>query len=170
MADLVDTLSEDQRWTELGLDALAEAACNTTLRHLGLPPEKFEISLLGCNDARIATLNEDFRGKPQPTNVLSWPAEDLAASAPGGQPQLPKAGAGGSAQELGDIAIAFDTCRREAIDAGKPLTDHVTHLLVHGTLHLLGYDHIREEDAVLMERIEAGILAQMGLPDPYRVD
>ncbi len=166
MSDLVDTLTEDHRWNEVGLEALAETACRATLTNLGLNPDQFEISLLGCNDARIATLNADFRGKPQPTNVLSWPAEDRAAAKPGGQPMLPKASAG-PPEELGDIAIAFETCAREASDAGKPLNDHVIHLLVHGTLHLLGYDHIRDEDAAVMERIEVGILALMGLPDPY---
>ena len=166
MSDLVDTLAEDRRWKGIGLDALAEIACRATLTHLRLNPDAFEISLLGCTDARIATLNADFRGKPQPTNVLSWPAEDRAAASPGGQPVPPKASAG-SPEELGDIAIAFETCSREAMDAGKSLNDHVMHLLVHGTLHLLGYDHIRDEDAAIMERIEVGVLALLGLPDPY---
>ncbi len=170
MAELVDTLTEDHRWNEIGLDVLAERACRTALDHLGLSPDRFEISLLGCNDARIAALNADFRGKPQPTNVLSWPAEDRAARVPGGQPARPQPDANGPPEELGDIAIAYDTCRREADDAGKDLPDHVSHLLVHGLLHLLGYDHIRDEDAALMERIESGILALMGLADPYRVD
>ncbi|MGB5560001.1 MAG: rRNA maturation RNase YbeY [Paracoccaceae bacterium] len=166
----VDTLTEDHRWTNIGLDGLAETACRQALTHLGLNPDQFEISLLGCNDARIAALNADFRGKPQPTNVLSWPAEDRAASSPGGRPNLPRPSASGPPQELGDIAIAYDTCAREARDAGKPLTDHATHLLVHGVLHLLGYDHIRDEDAAVMQRLEAGILALMGQPDPYRED
>jgi probable rRNA maturation factor len=170
MSELVDTLAEDHRWNDVGLDALAEDACAATLQHLGLPADRFEISLLGCNDARIAVLNADFRGKPQPTNVLSWPAEDRASDTAGGQPTLPSVPPADAPEELGDIAIAYETCRREAEDAGKPLRDHVTHLLVHGTLHLLGYDHIRDEDAALMEGIEAGILALLGLPDPYRVD
>ena len=170
MSDLVDTLAEDHRWNEVGLDQLAETACCAALEKLGLSPDRFEISLLGCNDARIATLNEDFRGKPQPTNVLSWPAEDRAADAPGGRPTQPKAQTSGPPEELGDIAIAYETCRREANEAERPLTDHVTHLLVHGTLHLLGYDHIRDEDAAVMEDLEVGILALLGVPDPYRVN
>lgn len=167
MADLVDTLTEDPRWNEIRLDELAETACRAALTYLDLNPDRFEISLLGCNDARIATLNADFRGKPQPTNVLSWPAEDRAADTPGGRPASPDPGAADPPEELGDVAIAYETCRREAEEAGKPLNDHVSHLLVHGTLHLLGYDHISDEDAALMERIEVGILALMGLPDPY---
>ncbi len=159
-----DTLVEDSRWNQIGLDSLAEAACDGTLVRLGLSPDRFEISLLGCNDARIATLNADFRGKPQPTNVLSWPAEELAAETPGETPRPP------SLPELGDIAIAYETCLRESEAAGKPVGHHVTHLLVHGALHLLGYDHIHEQDAALMERIEAETLALLGIPDPYRVD
>jgi probable rRNA maturation factor len=68
---------------------------------------------------------------------------------------------------LGDIAIAYDTCAREAADGGKPLADHVTHLIVHAVLHLLGYDHENDPDALLMEGIETEILGKMGLPDPY---
>ena len=69
--------------------------------------------------------------------------------------------------ELGDIAIAFETCAREAAEGQKPLSDHVTHLIVHGVLHLLGYDHIRDEDATLMQAIEVEVLGKLGLPDPY---
>jgi probable rRNA maturation factor len=68
---------------------------------------------------------------------------------------------------LGDIAISYDTCLREALDAEKPFADHVTHLVIHGILHLLGYDHIRDEDATLMERIEVEILGKLGISDPY---
>jgi probable rRNA maturation factor len=163
----VDVLVEDDGWADVGLPALAEAATAATLRQLGLDPDAFEISLLGCDDARIADLNRDFRGKPQPTNVLSWPSEERGASAPGLPPGLPQPIAD-AIVELGDIAIAYGTCTREAAAAGRPVTAHVTHLLVHGTLHLLGYDHIIEEDAALMEGLEIEILATLGLPDPYK--
>jgi probable rRNA maturation factor len=167
MSEVVVALIEDKRWNEIGLEALAERACAASLVHLGLPPEGFEISLMGCNDARIAALNADFRGKPQPTNVLSWPAEDIAPAAPGAAPAKPAPGTSEDPNELGDIAIAFDTCQREAADAGRPIADHATHLLVHATLHLLGYDHIRDEDAATMEGIEVAILAGLGVADPY---
>ncbi|MEX5729848.1 putative rRNA maturation factor [Rhodovulum iodosum] len=163
----VDTLIEDARWAQAGLDPLAEAACAAALAHLGVDPEACEISLLGCDDARIAALNADFRGKPAPTNVLSWPAEELAAEEDGTAPRRAAAASGGMPAEIGDIAIAFDTCAREAEEQGKPLADHVTHLLVHGCLHLLGYDHIRPADAELMERLEVEILAKLGVADPY---
>lgn len=161
---MLDILIEDDRWTAIDLGALATRAITTTLRELGL--ETADLSLMACDDSRIMTLNADFRGKPQPTNVLSWPEVDLAASDDGGAPALPEADPGG-ALSLGDIAISYDTCAREAEEQGKPMADHVTHLIVHGTLHLLGYDHIRDRDATLMEALEVKILGSLGLPDPY---
>jgi len=166
---IVDCLTEDHRWDTLGLDALAQAAALAVLARLGLEPSGYEISLLGCNDARIAELNADFRGKPQPTNVLSWPSDERGARNPGRMPQLPAPSAQGET-ELGDIAIAWETCAAEAQAAGKPLQDHTLHLLVHGTLHLLGFDHERDADAALMETLESEIMAHLGLPDPYAPD
>ncbi|WP_116130972.1 rRNA maturation RNase YbeY [Tropicimonas sp. IMCC34043] len=162
-----EILFEDERWKVLALDDLARTASRQTLAHLGLDPEAYEFSLLACNDARIAELNRQFRGKPAPTNVLSWPAEDLAAEQPGGTPDLPEPDFPDEPIFLGDIAIAWETCSAEAETGGKPLEAHLTHLIVHGILHLLGYDHVREADAVLMERLEVEILVELGLPDPY---
>ncbi len=162
---LVDTVIDEPRWEEAGLEPLAERAARATLEALGLSPDEFEISLLGCDDARIAELNGDFRDKPQPTNVLSWPSEERGA-AEGEIPDLPE-GDPGMPEELGDIAIAFETCTREAAEQGKPFANHVTHLLVHGVLHLLGYDHMTDSDAALMEGLEVRILATLGIPDPY---
>jgi len=156
---IVDLLIEDDRWNAVSIEALAEQACGAALAHLGI--EEAEISLLACDDARIAELNGEFRDKPRPTNVLSWPSEERGAEAPGGDPLPPED------PELGDIAIAWETCLREAEAAGKPHKDHLTHLLVHGTLHLLGYDHIDDKDAALMEGLEVEILGKLGLADPY---
>ena len=165
----VDIILEDPRWGAADLVGLAQNAARATLVHLGLDPGAFEISLLGCDDARIAVLNADFRGKPQPTNVLSWPETDLSTEADGDTPALPGPAVHGAGDaELGDIAIAYETCAREAAEQGKPLGDHVTHLIVHGVLHLLGYDHIRDKDATLMEAIEVAILGKLGVDDPYR--
>jgi len=155
----VDLVIEDPRWEALGLEALAERACGAALGHLGVAGA--EISLLACDDARIATLNADFRGKPMPTNVLSWPSQERGAEVPGGDPLPPED------LDLGDIAIAYETCAREAEGAGKDLASHLCHLLVHGTLHLLGYDHIDESDAALMEGLEVEILGKLGIADPY---
>lgn len=167
MEPLVDTLIEDPRWQALDLSSLADAAGRAALAGAGLQSVGYEISLLGCDDRRIAALNTDFRGKPQPTNVLSWPSNERGAAADGARPQLPRPGVNQAPEELGDIAIAWETCEREAAAQGKSLRDHVTHLLVHGTLHLLGYDHQRDRDASLMEGLESEILVGMGLANPY---
>ncbi|HMM08574.1 MAG TPA: rRNA maturation RNase YbeY [Paracoccus solventivorans] len=161
----VDVVIEDERWQDAGLEALAARAAAATLRHLGLPSageDVPEIVVMGCDDDRIAALNADFRGKPQPTNVLSWPSADPAPRAPGAVPAPP------DADELGDIAISYDTCAREAAAQGKPLADHATHLLVHAILHLAGYDHEDDADADTMEDAERAILATLDIPDPYR--
>lgn len=159
----VDVLIEDDRWTEAGIEPLAPIAVAATLTRLGLEPDAWEVSLLACDDARIAELNTTFRDKPTATNVLSWPSEERGADAPGGLPPPPDPGD----PELGDIAIAYETCKAEAEAAGLKLADHVTHLIVHGTLHLLGYDHIDDADAALMEGLETEILATLGVSDPY---
>ena len=169
----LDVLIEDPRWKRLSLETLAQTITKCVMKHMGLRATDYEISLLACNDTRIAALNADFRGKPQPTNVLSWPSEDLSASIDGQEPTRPKAqvvAKGEDGLELGDIAIAWETCAREAHEAGKTLQDHVTHLIVHGLLHLLGYDHIRDLDATLMEGYETAILGKLGVDDPYSSD
>lgn len=166
----IDCIIEDDRWNALDLEALADCAVEATLTHLDLSPEAFEIALLACSDSRIAALNADFRAKATATNVLSWPSEDRAAPEDGGAPERPAKGTSdGPPEELGDIAIAWETCEKEAMKAGRPLPDHTTHLIIHAVLHLLGYDHERDRDATLMERIEVEILGKMGLPDPYDI-
>jgi probable rRNA maturation factor len=116
---------------------------------------------MACDDAQIAQLNKDFRGKPQPTNVLSWPSEELSMQQPGAQPKQ------ALDPELGDIAIAYETCVRESHEAGLAFVDHLTHLLLHGLLHLLGYDHIDDADADVMEGLEIKMLASLGISNPY---
>lgn len=163
----IDILLEAPGWEALELAALAERSIGATLRHLRLDESVAGLSLLACDDRRIAGLNADFRGKPTPTNVLSWPSEERGAARPGDIPPTPEPGPDGIV-ELGDIAIAYETCLREAAERGKPPQDHVIHLIVHGTLHLLGYDHENDADAELMERLEREILGKMGVDDPYR--
>ena len=118
---------------------------------------------------QIAALNETHRDNPTPTNVLSWPDTDLSSTIEGTRPHLPTADFDGT-YTLGDIAIAFDTCQHEADAAKIPIADHVTHLMVHGVLHLLGYDHVRDGDATLMEGLETEILSTLGISDPYKAN
>lgn len=167
MDPLVDIVIEDDRWERFGLEALALKAVQAAFGALGLGTTGFSLCVLGCDDARIMALNGDFRGKARPTNVLSWPSEERGAEREGDMPVAPVAGAGDDPDSLGDIALAYDTCAAEAAQAGKPMADHVTHLVVHGVLHLLGFDHVREGDAALMEALEVRILARLGLCDPY---
>lgn len=167
MDALVECVIEDDRWQDFGLEPLALRAVSATLTALELPLEQYTLCVMGCDDSRIATLNAEFRGKPKPTNVLSWPAEDLAPEAEGEEPFLPGEGDPEDPLPLGDIALAYETCAREAEEAEKPMADHVTHLVIHGLLHCLGYDHIRDGDAERMEALEVQILASLGLPDPY---
>lgn len=158
---IVDTVIEDPRWDQgepAGLEILAETAVRAALGWLGIGGE---VVVMGCDDERIAALNADFRGKPRATNVLSWPAVEHLPRAPGAAPALPET------DELGDIAIAYETCLAEADAQGKPFADHVTHLLIHAVLHLCGYDHENDADAETMEGAERSVLALLGIPDPY---
>ncbi len=159
----VEISFEEPLWAALDLQAYAQRALMAVASQLGIS-EPLEISLLACSDDRIAALNNTFRDKAGPTNVLSWPSSDRAAADPGAMPDLSIAD-----PEIGDIAISYQTCLREAGASGVTFEDHVMHLLVHGTLHLLGFDHVDDQDAATMEALETQILAKLGVDDPYRV-
>lgn len=161
----IDIMIEDPRWDALGMDVLANRAIAPVAARFGL--DTFEVAILATTDAHIAELNGEFRTKHQATNVLSWPNAELGAEIDGDTPAPPQTDFPGEPMALGDIALAYETCANEAEAAQKPLPAHITHLIVHGFLHLLGFDHIRPADALLMEGIEVDILAQLGQPDPY---
>jgi probable rRNA maturation factor len=110
-----------------------------------------ELAVMLCDDAAMRELNTRWRRRPEPTNVLSFPAA-------------------GRTEALGDIAIAYETTAREAEAEDKAFADHLAHLAVHGFLHLLGYDHQSDTEAAAMERLEAAILARLGVADPYAKD
>src|SRR3981081_4296864 len=116
-----------------------------------------ELAVMLTDDAGIRTLNSNWRGIDKPTNVLSFPA--LQPTGPGGPDDAPRM--------LGDIAIAYETTRREADEEQKPFDHHLSHLAVHGFLHLIGYDHEKDADVETMETLEAEILAQLGIPNPH---
>lgn len=128
--------------------ALAEAA-DLLANNL---PEGGELSLALSDDTELQILNKAYRGKDGPTNVLSFPAGESS---------------GGGPAQLGDVILAYGVCAREAAAQGKSLADHLSHLVVHGVLHLLGHDHEAEGEAARMEALERRILAGLGIADPY---
>lgn len=148
---------EDPRWEEAipVLDALVDRVVRTTLEMAG-EQDPVEVSVVLTTDAAVRDLNREYRGKDKPTNVLSFASRDQD------MPQLP-----GEPEVLGDIIVAFETTQAEAAEQEKSFSDHFSHLLVHGTLHLLGFDHQDEEEAGEMEALEVEILARLGISDPY---
>ncbi len=156
MSDVaVEVVVEDDRWADL--ERLAGIAVPAALAGAGAVGPR-EVVVLGCDDARIAGLNAGFRGRDAATNVLSFPSAERDAGAPSGD------------VELGDVAIAYETCAREAAERGIAFDAHVIHLLVHATLHLLGHDHDDEAPAARMEALEVAVMARLGFRDPYVSD
>lgn len=151
----VDVVCEDEAWPdEARAESMIRQAADALATHgafVGREPSEACIAL--SSDAHVQRLNAGYRGQDKPTNVLSFPAPDSP---------VPQA-----VRFLGDVVLARETVAREAGERGIPMVDHVRHLAVHGLLHLLGYDHDSEDDAVRMERLETDILAGLGIADPY---
>ncbi|WP_423140677.1 rRNA maturation RNase YbeY [Parablastomonas sp. CN1-191] len=146
----------DTDWAELAFRC-GEAAAAVAPE---LAPARLSASVLLTGDDAVHALNREWRAKDKPTNVLSFPMLERA--------QLLSLAADGPEEMLGDLALALETCTREAAEKGVPLADHAAHLMVHGLLHLAGYDHeTGEADAAAMEGLEIKALARMGLADPY---
>jgi probable rRNA maturation factor len=143
--------------TEPGAEAVIQRAVAAAAEIVDADVGEAEIAVMLTDDAGIRTLNSNWRGIDKPTNVLSFPA--LQPASPSGPDDAPRM--------LGDIAIAYETTRKEADDEQKPFDHHLSHLAVHGFLHLIGYDHEQDHDAEAMETLEQEILAQLGIPDPY---
>lgn len=149
---------QDPRWDDLvpGLAGCVDRSIRATLEgseETGL----FEVSVVLADDGTVQALNRDYRGQDKPTNVLSFAVRDTGMPVP---PNIP--------EPLGDIILAFETTAREAEEQSKTTEDHFCHLLVHGMLHLLGYDHIQDDEAEEMESLETEILTGLGLQDPWR--
>src|SRR3982075_3615827 len=143
--------------TEPDAEAVIHRAVAAAAAIVNAGPGEAELAAMLTDDAGIRTLNSTWRGLDKPTNVLSFPAlQPTGASGPDDAPRM-----------LGDIAIAYETTRKEADDEQKPFDHHLSHLAVHGFLHLIGYDHEKDDDAEAMEALEQEILAQLGIPDPY---
>ncbi|WP_158808337.1 rRNA maturation RNase YbeY [Beijerinckia sp. L45] len=150
MSPAIDISVEEPAWSAAGdVEALARAAVDAALAASGDElTDESELSIVLCNDAFIAALNEKWRGLAKPTNVLSFPV-DMDSPA------------------LGDIVIAYETVAREALEDGKTLRDHLSHMIVHGFCHLLGFDHETDEEAEAMEAMEARALAALGIASPF---
>jgi probable rRNA maturation factor len=144
---MIEVEVEDPAWT-LALPDSAAIASQAASAAAALG-RKGEIAILLTDDQAVRDLNLRFRDRDKATNVLSFPAPSTAP------------------RQLGDIALAFGVCAAEARDQGKPLADHLRHLVIHGVLHLLGYDHQAEADAEHMESLERRLLAEMNIADPY---
>ena len=151
---VVEVVEQAARWPEEAEDWARRAVEAAFAVAPEAPPEDAEVSILLADDAAVQELNRAWRGKDGPTNVLSFPAP----AQPGVQGPL----------RLGDIALALETLEREAGSEGKSLADHLLHLVVHGTLHLLGHDHEDEAEAKAMEALEVAALARLNVADPYR--
>jgi len=152
----IDCQVESGHWATLdSLQQKAETALAATMEVLDFPlPKESEVSIVFCNDAKIKELNGQWREQDKPTNVLSFATND------------------GVAREswsplLGDIILANETLAREALEQEKPFDAHLTHLMVHGFLHLLGFDHETSEEAEVMEKTEINALSKLGIADPY---
>jgi probable rRNA maturation factor len=143
--------------TEPDAEAVIQRAIATAAETVDADIGEAELAVMLTDDAGIRTLNSNWRGIDKPTNVLSFPA--LQPTGQGDADDPPRM--------LGDIAIAYQTSRMEADDEQKPFEHHLSHLAIHGFLHLIGYDHEKDDDAETMEALEAEILAQLGIPDPF---
>lgn len=154
----IDIAIEDDRWTEAlpGLEELVTVAVTAALA--GAEEEgPSEVSVVLTSDAAVRALNRDYRGKDAATNVLSFAVREAGTPLP--PPGVP--------ETLGDVIVAFETTAAEAAEGGKSLKDHICHLLVHGVLHLVGYDHQDDSQAEEMEGLETEVLAGLGIADPY---
>ena len=143
----IDTTLQDEHWPDV--DDLVLPAVMAGLAVIDAPRIQDELSIVLSDDAQVQALNRQYRGKDKPTNVLSFPMP-------------PESGL------MGDVIFARETIEREAVTQGKSFTDHFTHLLIHGLLHLHGFDHQTDTDADDMEQREIAALAQLGIDNPYQ--
>ena len=152
----VDLLIKDDRWEEVpfDLEVLTEQALEEISTQLDLPDPTI-VSVVLADDALLQLLNRTYRHQDKPTNVLSFPNDAQAQELSG---------------ELGELFLSLDTLKRESLKEGKSLEHHFTHLFVHGVLHLLGYDHEEDEEAIEMESMEICILENLDIPNPYEDD
>lgn len=151
MSAAFDLVTQSHLWDGIDAQAIAQQAWEACVARIETPAGA-EATLLLCDDADIRRHNRNWRGLDKATNVLSFPTAEGPLRA----------------HHLGDIVVAFETVAREAAESGKSFDDHFRHMIVHGFLHLMGYDHIVDQEAEAMEQMERDILAGLGVADPYR--
>ena len=144
---------EDSRWSAVDAVAVSDIVLTAIAASGSAPAHNAECDILFAGDSTLQDLNLRFRQKDRPTNVLAFPSGEVAEP--------------GTACFLGGVALSFDRCDAESKERGISVTDHTTHLTLHGMLHLLGYDHEVEDEREEMERVEVNILAGLGIADPY---
>lgn len=154
---------ESDKWNSVALSCtlqnLFEKCIQAVVEHPDTPPlpSNITVSVLLTDDANIKILNNDYRQKNNPTNILSFPQQDTLENLMEMPYSLP----------MGDLVLSISTIEREAYEQQKVLEHHLSHLIIHGTLHLLGYDHIEEDEAEVMEALECSMLGPMGIKNPY---
>lgn len=160
VTSVIDISLDCPRWAEAvpGPEALCRRAADRALGAMSPAAGAVEVSIVLSDDAAVARLNREFRGHDGPTNVLAFPNAEAAGAVTG--PDAPPV-------LLGDVIVAYETVAAEAGASGTPIADHLAHLVVHGMLHLLGYDHADEPGARRMEALETELLAALGVADPY---
>ena len=151
----LDCLFEDDRWQAVLAESDAETAVEAAFAEAGFTTQA-SLCIAFVDDARLQTLNRDYRGKDKPTNVLSFP---MAGDPPPDAPRV-----------LGNIALGYETVAREAQESGIPLHNHAMHLIIHGSLHLIGYNHEDADEAERMESLEINALKRLGIPNPYAAE
>lgn len=154
---IVNIDTDEEAWRLLLPEAavLATRAVNAAATALDTTPGDTEVDVVLSTNDEVAVLNAQWRGKPKPTNVLSFPAAAGMVLPPG------------APRPVGEIILAAGVVAREAAEQDKPLEHHFTHLVVHGFLHIMGYDHQNDDEAEQMESLEKEILANLGIPNPY---
>ena len=159
--DADDEWDSSRSWDELARSAAEAALAESAFPQLATIDRAVEISVRLTGDRKVRALNAEWRGKDKPTNVLSFPMADQAA--------LQTTNVAGPEVLLGDIILARGICAAEAAEKGVSIDQHAAHLIVHGTLHLLGYDHLDDEEAADMEAREVRALGRLGIANPYEV-
>ena len=168
----INIIFKDKRWMKIPLEEIAKGALKLIADRFAAKENNFEISILASNDNEIKELNKNFRGTDSITNIISWPEQESQSRQAGHLPiKMDKFKSDSEGIIfLGNLAISFERCSTEAKEKNTYFEDHILHLLLHGCLHLIGFDHQNESDATLMENIEIRLLSGVGIKNPYELN